>query len=902
MWVYQTSPKIYSMKKYYILFLLALSLTSFTLQAQNYEAAIEAYINANQKKFTGTTSPEYVLSTFAEKKKDYATVYAKQTLNGIEIYNAISSFAIKDGKVIYAADRFVKNLKTRSAEQPNIDPQTAVEKAAKRFDLGATGTIQIVAAEGKDYLLSKGNISSKNIPARLLYVNTEDGLKLSWHVTIYEKSDLHWWSVNVDAKSGEILTINDLVLSCNFDKNPFSRSNHSGHNHDHFDLNLQNANASSALAGEQYRVFALPLESPNHGSRSLVVEPQDDLASPFGWHDIDGVPGAEWTDTSGNNVYSILYDSETEDLYFAEGGTNLNFDFDLNLDSRPIDYLDASLTNLFYMNNKVHDILYHYGFDEQSGNFQTNNYGRGRVDDEDNPIGDDDFVYALGQDDSGLNNATFATDVDGVSGVMRMFLWSATGPAGKLLTINSPNSLAGQYEATEATFGPSLTDQPISGDLALMKDDNSGSSTDSYDACDPLTNGNDLNGKIAVVQRGSCDFTSKVSKAQANGALAVIVVNNVEGEPIVMGGVDEGINIPSIMISLSDGTPVINALLGNEVINASLAFNGPYQKDGSLDNGIIAHEYGHGVSNRFTGGPDQADCLIACTERDTDGDCVGSTYTEQMGEGWSDYIGLILTMTANDSAEDPRGYGTYVIGEGTDGNGIRPEPYTTDIAINPLTYKDTNNDIKISAPHGVGSIWAEMLWEMTWSLIDVYGFDPDFYEGNGGNNIALQLVMQGMKLQPCQPGFVDGRDAILAADDLLYGGKHKCFIWKAFAKRGLGLSADQGDPLKRRDQKEAFDIPEEFQGECVLGVKNVQTQDAFKVYPNPNNGLFRVSLNRSFGDGEVTLYDLNGRRVYQETKTLEGNIELNVGSLSKGVYILEIKNDQVSQTEKLLIQ
>src|SRR4029450_4711484 len=52
--------------------------------------------------------------------------------------------------------------------------------------------------------------------------------------------------------------------------------------------------------------------------------------------------------------------------------------------------------------------------------------------------------------------------------------------------------------------------------------------------------------------------------------------------------------------------------------------------------------------------------------------------------------------------------------------------------------------------------------------------------------------MTGMKLQPCSPGFIDGRDAILKADTLLYNGKYSCAIWNAFARRGVGAGALQG--------------------------------------------------------------------------------------------------------------
>jgi hypothetical protein len=102
-----------------------------------------------------------------------------------------------------------------------------------------------------------------------------------------------------------------------------------------------------------------------------------------------------------------------------------------------------------------------------------------------------------------------------------------------------------------------------------------------------------------------------------------------------------------------------------------------------------------------------------------------------------------------------------------------------------------------------------MLWDMVWTLINNHGYNPNIYEdwSTGGNNLAFQLVMDGMKFQPCSPGFVDGRDAILLADQSLTGGQNQCLIWQAFANRGLGLSADQGSANSITDGTEAFDMP-----------------------------------------------------------------------------------------------
>lgn len=211
-----------------------------------------------------------------------------------------------------------------------------------------------------------------------------------------------------------------------------------------------------------------------------------------------------------------------------------------------------------------------------------------------------------------------------------------------------------------------------------------------------------------------------------------------------------------------------------------------------LDNGVIAHEYGHGISNRLVGGPSNVNCLANA---------------EQMGEGWSDYFGLVMTMRTGDTGPMGRGIGTYVQNQPTTGGGIRPARYSTSFAVNNFTYAATNNTSTISQPHGIGFVWCTMLWEITWELIGVYGFDPDIYNGTGGNNIAMQLVIDGLKLTPCNPGFVDGRDAILLADQINNGGANQAYIWAAFARRGLGAGANQGLSTSRTDQVEAFDTP-----------------------------------------------------------------------------------------------
>ncbi|MEO8067374.1 MAG: M36 family metallopeptidase [Flavobacteriales bacterium] len=214
-------------------------------------------------------------------------------------------------------------------------------------------------------------------------------------------------------------------------------------------------------------------------------------------------------------------------------------------------------------------------------------------------------------------------------------------------------------------------------------------------------------------------------------------------------------------------------------------------RDGDLDNCIIAHEYTHGISNRLVGGPANTSCL---------------TNAEQMGEGWSDWFALMMTIEPGDTGPDRRGIGTYVLGQATNGTGIRPAPYSTSFAQNNYTYASTNN-AALAAPHGIGFVWCTILWEVTWDLIGAYGFDPNLYTGTGGNNKAMRLITEAMKLTACNPGFVDARDAILLADQNLNGGTNQGLLWGAFARRGLGASASQGTNTSRFDQTEAYDTP-----------------------------------------------------------------------------------------------
>ncbi|MDR9399810.1 MAG: T9SS-dependent M36 family metallopeptidase [Psychroflexus sp.] len=860
----------------FILACLLLSITSAFSQ-ESYQT-IQNFLNDNHQRyqlnFEDVQNFE-ITKAFDSKSLEGKHVYIQQTYQGEKIFNAIGSVFIKNGNVEVFNHSFIDGLADKiTSSNVSIDAISAFYYAVDQLNLNIDQQVSIAQTLGaNDYLLTNQGISNHKITARLTYqpVDNRKKIRLAWAISFYPLGGDNWWSVAIDAQNGSLIRKHNWIQECRFENKDSSDIQVVK---DQYFMKLPLSNASATNGG--YRVYPAPVESPNHGSRSLEVNPADATASPFGWHDTDGVDGPEHTITRGNNVLA-REDRDANDTggYSPDGGLNLQFDFPLDFNQPPEFYEDAAITNLFYWNNIIHDVFANYGFNEAAGNFQKTNYsglGAGN-----------DFVVADAQDGSGINNANFGTPPDGFNPQMQMYLWSPTGSPSDNFFINSPASLAASYLGVPASFGPSIPVTPITADLALVQDDNASASTNTLDGCDNITNASEINGKIAVIERGECTFVSKIEKAQNAGALAVIMINNVPGDPITMGGDSNVITIPSIMISLTEGSSIISELQNGTTLNATLVNNGPYRIDGDFDNGIIAHEYGHGISNRLTGGADQSDCLFN---------------DEQMGEGWSDWLGLIVTMRADDLPEDPRGYGTYAISQPTDGNGIRPARYSTDMSINPATYGITNNENTISQPHGIGYVWASMLWDLTWALVDEYGFDPDLYNGTGGNNIAIQLVLDGMKLQSCNPGFIDGRDAILQADQILYNGANACLIWEVFAKRGLGFSANQGSSFDRSDQVEAFDLPVE----CNLGVNDIKSSH-FEIHPNPADQIVNIQFSGStVSEAKISIYSLDGRLMLQNKLDKIDEAKIQIGSLAKGIYILKMNVQNRSFTKKLIVQ
>ncbi|KAI8388314.1 Fungalysin metallopeptidase-domain-containing protein [Radiomyces spectabilis] len=226
-------------------------------------------------------------------------------------------------------------------------------------------------------------------------------------------------------------------------------------------------------------------------------------------------------------------------------------------------------------------------------------------------------------------------------------------------------------------------------------------------------------------------------------------------------------------------------------------------RDGDFESGIIIHEYSHGLSIRLTGGPHNSNCL-------------GWGEAGGMGEGWGDFIATIIRMKSSYTRDIDFGMGGWANGD----EGIRKYKYSTSNITNPSTYKIMDR-FDYWGVHAKGEVWAEMLYEVYWNLVDKHGFTSEWFPPvprseddydnvrkhilSHGNTLALQLVIDGMKLQPCNPSFVDARDAILAADEALTQGDNFCDIYQAFAKRGLGYGAKLGKDRWIEKRVESFD-------------------------------------------------------------------------------------------------
>ena len=329
----------------------------------------------------------------------------QQRLNGIDIFGAqLRANVTRDGELINISSTLLSRpgrLNVRAA--PVLTAAQAVAAAAGNVGVELTAPLEArrgKAARGSAVEFVRTADFAGAPSARLLYFPMSHvEVRLVWVVVVPVKGTADVYEIFVDAATGEVLFRRNLTSY---------------------------AGAETAT----YRVYTSDSPSPfSPGSatpngfqppevpRGLVTQISlDATASPDGW-----IPDGQ-NQTLGNNVdaHLDLNNNNVPDLPRPSGSPYRVFDFSLNLTQAPSAYRDASVTQLFYLCNWIHDRLYQLGFDEASGNFQTNNFGRGGA--------GNDPVQADAQDGGSTDNANFSTPGDGSSPRMQMYIFVGSNP------------------------------------------------------------------------------------------------------------------------------------------------------------------------------------------------------------------------------------------------------------------------------------------------------------------------------------------------------------------------------------------------------------------------------------------------------------------------------------------
>ncbi|WNG15655.1 myxosortase-dependent M36 family metallopeptidase [Cystobacter fuscus] len=538
------------------------------------------------------------------------------------------------------------------------------------------------------------------------------------------------------------------------------------------------------------------------------------------------------TETVGNNVdaYADLVEpdgygtGDSRASVTAPGVFDRSIDFSLQPNANA-EQIQAATTQLFYVNNWLHDWFYDVGFDEASGNAQHDNFGRGGL--------EHDALLAEAQDYGGRNNANMYTPADGASPVMQMYIYDNKDTS---LQTSVPGGTPRKYKVGSATFG--AQDYDINAEVVLAVSGTPARNT----ACTALTNAAEVAGKIALVDRDTtCSIGQQILNVQNAGAVGVIYANNVD-RLMSASESNASITIPSQYITLSNGKELKAQLPG---LTARLYSKRFIELDGTIDSTVVAHEWGHYISNRLIGNANG----------------LSNNQGWAMGEGWADFTALLM-MTRPEDIHVPsnaRWNGAYATaghiarGFGRPGDptffGVRRVTYSADMTKNALTFRHISNGqpLPTTAPivpnaynnaesHNAGEVWATMLWDCYVSLLRAYPFEE-------AQHRMKQYLVNGYKLTPATPTYLEARDALIAAASAASVEDGRRF-WEAFARRGAGVGAVAPDrtSLDHAGVVESYDTTADV-AVVSLSVEAVsRTCDRDNILDNGETGLLRIKL------------------------------------------------------------
>ncbi len=536
-------------------------------------------------------------------------------------------------------------------------------------------------------------------------------------------------------------------------------------------------------------------------------------------------PGA--TETRGNNVDAYVDHTDPGGLQVQDGEFRgavsepgvFDWSYDVGLEPLAAESQSmAALTQLFYVTNWMHDWWYDSGFNEAAGNAQADNFGRGGA--------DGDVLLAEGQDaalEGARNNANMSTPMDGASPRMQMYLWTGLD-TGATLELDPPGQ---KFDGGLAKFGPANYD--ATGPLVRFEDGEGVSPSDGCEA--PIV---DLKDAIALVDRGNCTFETKVTLAGAAGALGVVIIDNLDADEPIQPGNDNELEdppVPTMAVTMSDGAALLTALEQGEQA-AHMTGWSSVERDGTIDNMIIAHEWGHYLHHR----------LVEC----------GSQSCGAQSEGWGDFNALMMALRKGDDLDGVFAGTTYANFDPAGYYGIRRVPYSTNTRRNALTFRHiadgeplpthhpiAANGIANSEVHNAGEVWATMMWEAYIALHRTHAGKRTFEEVRRRMG---DYVVAGMIMAPPAPTYTEQRDSLLmaiAADSA----KDFVAVAEAFARRGAGSCAVSPP----RDSTTLMGVVEDFEvgpsGLLLAASLAVQDScDADDVLDPGETGRIRVDV------------------------------------------------------------
>ena len=239
-----------------------------------YGKIVADYLKLNQStlNLTDEDLANWYLSDLTFNQK-YGTTYAyvQQTVNGVKIFNAVSSVCIRNGKVVSFAKRIYPNAAgITNSIRPSISQLDGIRKAAQHLNLSFQADPKMITNDKttNKSTFTSGGISRDDIKVELVLQPVNNRLRLTWNVNIHVLDGSHWWNVRIDALNGNYIEKNDWTVSCEFGETPSATSSQVSTQAVPF-RNAAATTTSTSLIGS-YRIFPFPLEGPSFGPSVLL--------------------------------------------------------------------------------------------------------------------------------------------------------------------------------------------------------------------------------------------------------------------------------------------------------------------------------------------------------------------------------------------------------------------------------------------------------------------------------------------------------------------------------------------------------------------------------------------------------------------------------------------------------